>query len=92
MTDIQVVHNRDAQRFETNVDGHVAVLLYRVEDGRMVFTSTQVPRAIEGRGIGSALTRAGLAYAREQSLTVVPVCSFVRAYIERHPEYESLVE
>ena len=90
MADIEIVHNVDASRFETGVDGLMAVLLYRLQDSRIVFVSTQVPPPLEGRGIGSALAHAGLEYAREQSLAVVPQCPFVRAYIEKNPEYKPL--
>lgn len=90
MTDYEIIHNEQENRFEITADGQLARLLYRIDAGRIVFTSTQTPPALEGRGIGSALARAGLDYAREHSLTVVPQCSFIRAYIERHPEYQSL--
>ena len=95
MTDYDVIHNEPENRFEITVDGELARLLYRIDAdrptrGRIIFTSTQTPPALEGRGIGSALARAGLDYARAHSLTVVPQCSFIRAYIERHPEYQSL--
>jgi predicted GNAT family acetyltransferase len=53
----------------------------------MLFLHMGVPPALEGRGIGSALVRAGLSYAREQGYHIVPLCSFVAAYLRRHPEY-----
>ncbi len=59
--------------------------------GQIVFTHTGVPPALEGRGIGSALAKTGLEYARANNLEVVPLCSFVRGYIERKPEYQDLV-
>ena len=46
---------------------------------------------MEGHGNGSALARAALDDARAQGLTVIPYCSFVRGYIEHHPEYRPLV-
>lgn len=92
MTEYEILHNEQDSRFQTTVEGHTARLLYRRDNGRIVFTSTQTPPPLEGRGIGSALARAGLDYARANSLTVVPQCPFVRAYIERHPEYQSLTE
>jgi predicted GNAT family acetyltransferase len=85
-----VEHNPGARRFETHVEGHLAQLNYMRQDGRIFFTYTGVPRPIEGRGIGSALVRAGLEYARREGLAVVPMCSFVRSFIERHPEYHDL--
>ena len=56
-----------------------------------MFTHTGVPTALEGRGIGSALAKAGLEYAQAEGLAVVPLCSFIRAYIDRKPEYQPLV-
>lgn len=91
MTDYQIEHNEKDNRFATTVDGEKAMLLYMRQPDRIVFVSTRVPPAIEGRGIGSALARAGLEYAREQSLAVVPQCPFVRVYIEKHPEYKPLL-
>ena len=48
-------------------------------------------RAVSRRGVGSRLIRAALDSARDQGLRVVPQCPFVRAFIERHPEYRDLV-
>lgn len=77
--------------FETNVDGHVAVLNYK-QDGRSItFLHTEVPQEIGGRGVGSALAKAGLEYAREQSLRVIPKCEFVASYLEKHPEFAHLL-
>ncbi|RMF40140.1 MAG: N-acetyltransferase, partial [Anaerolineae bacterium] len=56
------------------------------------FTHTGVPEAIGGRGIGSKLARAGLKYARQQGYRVRPLCWFVAGYIQRHPEYQDLLE
>jgi len=53
---------------------------------------TEVPDAIEGRGVGSALARTALNDARANGLTVVPSCPFVSAYIKRHPAYLDIVD
>jgi uncharacterized protein len=54
-------------------------------------TNTGVPEELAGRGIGSALANAGLKYAREQGLQVIPKCESVASYIEKHPEFSDLV-
>ena len=51
---------------------------------------TEVPKELEGRGIGSALIRGVLDTARSQGLTVNALCPFAKGYIERHPEYADL--
>ena len=90
VSEYHVEHNEKDSRFETTVDGENAVLLYRREGDRIIYFSTRVPPAIERRGIGGALARAALDYARENSLTVVPQCPFVRVFIEKNPEYKPL--
>ncbi|MHC9419579.1 GNAT family N-acetyltransferase [Sphingomonas citri] len=83
--------NRSEQEFELSVGGERAVAAYQLEGDTIVFTHTLVPPAIEGRGVGSRLIRAALDSARDQGLRVVPQCPFVRAFIERHPEYRDLL-
>src|SRR3546814_14577469 len=82
--------NRAEQEFELDVDGHRAIAAYQREGGKIVFTHTEVSKAIEGRGVASKLIRAALDAARDERLKVVAQCEFVAAYIERHPEYRDL--
>ncbi len=89
---LTVVHRPDARRFEILVGGNAAILEYAVSEGRMHFLHTEVPVALEGRGLGSQLARAGLEYAKHENLKVVPECSFIRGYVDRHPEYAPLVD
>jgi predicted GNAT family acetyltransferase len=88
---IQVSDNTAENRFEAHVGGNTAFLVYRRMPGRLVLVHTAVPTEFEGHGIGSKLVRAGIEFAREQGLTVVPVCRFVIDYIRRHQEYVDLV-
>ncbi len=87
---IDISHNQAQRRFETEVEGHLAYADYEMDGEVMHFTSTQVPEAIGGRGIAGRLVRTGMDYAREHGHDVVPACSYVAAWLERHPEYEDL--
>ena len=89
--DIKVENNRSAKRFEINADNALAVLEYGLEGSTLTLVHTGVPTALEGQGIGSKLAKAALEFAREKDLTVVPLCPFVRSYIERHKEYQGLL-
>jgi len=89
---LEVRQNISANRFEVQVENHIAVLNYSQHGNIITFTHTGVPAELEGRGIGSQLAHAGLEYARENTFKVVPLCWFVAGYIERHPEYQSLVK
>lgn len=81
-----VKHNVAARRFETTVDGQRAELVYHREAERVFLDHTGVPPPIEGRGIGSALVRAAVTEAIAREYTIVPLCWFVRGWLERHPE------
>jgi predicted GNAT family acetyltransferase len=83
--------NTALARFELEAGGATAVSYYRLSPGVMTFTHTEVPRELEGRGIGSALVRGALEAAREQGLKVSPRCSFVAHYIATHPEFQDLL-
>jgi hypothetical protein len=87
----EVRHDEARGRFELEEDGETGFLTYEQRDGVITFTHTIVPPELEGRGIGSRIVKAGLAFARDEGLKVVPQCSFVRTYIERHPEHEDLL-
>ncbi len=89
---LPIAHDADARRFTVEVDGHLAELVYRLEDARLVIEHTGVPNAIGGRGIAGFLVRAALDHARARGLRVVPACSYSAEYIRRHPQYAGLVD
>ena len=87
-----VVDVPDRGRFEVRLgDRVVGLASYHVENGTMTLPHTEVDPSVGGRGLGSALVAGVLAAARERGLTVLPYCSFVRHYIQQHPEYVDLV-
>jgi predicted GNAT family acetyltransferase len=88
---IDVVDDPEAQQFEARVEGHLAFAEYRLIKGAIRFTHTEVPEALGGRGIGSALIQAGLKAARERELKVMPVCPFFAAWFGKHPEDRDLL-
>ena len=83
-------HEPDQQRF-TLPTKPVSVLDYTLSGGRVVFTHTGVPPAYQGQGLAARLVEAGLQWAQGQGLKVVPACSYVHVYIQRHPEWQNLV-
>ena len=87
----QIEHRADPGRFQTVVESHLCVVDYELDGGVMAITHTEVPPALEGRGIAAALIRAALAHARETGLKVRPLCSYARVYMQRHPETATLL-
>jgi predicted GNAT family acetyltransferase len=96
MTDTRKPPNRDnaeRHRFEIDLgDGSFAFAEYNLIPGKIMFTHTEVPKAHEGKGLGSALIRFGLAEARARGLKVIPICPFFAAYMERHEEVQDLLD
>ena len=90
MTD--VVNNRTHHRYELVVDGHLAAAYYGIAGGVITFIHTEVPPELGGKGIGSKLIKGALDQVRADGLKVIAQCPFVKAYIEKHPEYADLLK
>ena len=88
---VTITHNEQAQRFETTIDGHIGYISYQEHADALVYDHTIVPPALGGKGVGSALVKHALNYARDHGKKVVPQCSFVASYIDTHPDYQDLV-
>ena len=82
--------NAERHRFELGLDGHTAFAEYRRADGVLTVMHTEVPKELNGRGIGSALVRGLLDIARAEGSKVKPLCPFVASYMDKHPEYADL--
>ena len=50
-----------------------------------------VPAAVEGQVIGRERGESTLEAPRERDARIIPACSFIVRYIQRHPEWESLL-
>jgi predicted GNAT family acetyltransferase len=90
--EIRVTDNPEEHRYEAWVGEDVRGFLdYHLQPGLMTIMHTEVDRAAEGKGVGSALAAGALDDIRRRGLSILVVCPFVRAYLRRHPEYADLV-
>lgn len=90
-SDITVHHRPEQHCFEAIVDGQRAVAEYQ-RQGRVVrMTHTEVPAALEGRGIAGALVLAAFHWIEQEGLQLDPICSYVQAYLARHPSWQRLL-
>lgn len=88
---VEVVDAVEEKRYEARIDGELAgFAAYIPADGMRVITHTEVDPAHEGKGVGSALTKFALDDLRTRGEKVMPICPFVVAYLQRHPEYADL--
>ena len=84
---MSVRHNEAESRYELDTPHGLAVAVYRQQGDSRLFTHTEVPPEDEGHGLGAQLVRAALDDTKAHGLRIVPACSFVVAFVRRHPEY-----
>lgn len=88
---MEIRHNPALSRFEAGSGSELAVCEYRRDGATWVLPHTFVPEALRGGGVAGALVKATLDHIRTEGGVVVPACSYVAAYIQRHPAYAPLL-
>lgn len=88
---IALNNNEALERFELEVDGHIAFITYEKTRGVLRLLHTESPQELAGRGVASALVEKTLLYIKEHNLKLQPLCPFVNAYIKRNTEWENYV-
>ena len=86
-----VRQNAALNRYEMDVAGGTALAFYRFSDGVMMFTHTEVPARLRGRGIGSQMMHGVLRDVSAKGLKVIPRCPFAANFIDGHPAYAGLL-
>jgi predicted GNAT family acetyltransferase len=90
--DLTISDAQAAGRYEAILDGQLAgVLEYVLKHERLALVHTGTMPGYEGRGVASALVRFALDDARRRGLRIIPICPYVRSYLERHPEDADIV-
>jgi hypothetical protein len=89
---VEIADAPERERYELSLDGEVAGFsAYRVRPELIAFVHTEVDERFQGRGLADRLIRFALEDARSRGLAVLPFCPFVKAFIERHPDFAELV-
>lgn len=92
MEDYTLIDNREKKQYDFHIDGYTPKIEYiNSETGEIYLTHTEVPVALEGKGIGSQLIKKALEDIKTQGLRLVPLCPFVAGYIQKNPEWRSIV-
>jgi predicted GNAT family acetyltransferase len=89
---LELVNNTTARQFELNVEGSTAIIEYKQTPSKMFLLHTEVPPQLEGRGVGTAIIEKALQFIEAHHYKLVPLCPFVLAYLQRHPEWKRLVD
>lgn len=92
MEDYTLIDNKEKKQYEFHIGEYMPKIEYiKSETGEIYLTHTEVPVALEGQGIGSQLIKKALEDIKSQGLRLVPLCPFVAGYIQKHPEWRSIV-
>jgi len=89
---IEVTDNPELHRYEAHFEDAVAgFIAYSIRNGRISLIHTEIENAYEGKGVASTLVKRALVMVRDSGLELLPVCPFVKSYVERHLQYLDLV-
>src|SRR4051812_16305864 len=89
--ELKLQANAASNRLELAVEGNIAFIEYKLSHETLFLIHTEVPPALEGKGIGSAIVEKALQYAKANGYKVVPICEFVQSYLKRHTEWNDIV-
>jgi len=87
---LEVTHNESEHTFEVWINGHLSKLDYIQDEKNFVIAHVGVYPEFRGQGVAGKIVEAGLEYARQNSLRVIPMCGYAAAYIRRNPQYMEL--
>lgn len=88
---LTVRDNQEARQYEVDLEGGMARVEYIKAGNRIYLTHTEVPKAFEGQGIARRLVHQVLENVQEQELSLIPLCPYVAAFIQRNPEWKTLL-
>lgn len=89
--EILLVVNEARRRFELTIDGLTSFIDFKQKGERLYLIHTEVPQELKGKGVAPAMLEKTLNYLEENKLKVVPVCSYVKMFLKRHPEWNRLL-
>jgi predicted GNAT family acetyltransferase len=87
---MNVIHDKNENKFYITVDNSECKLLYKIKDGHMDIYETFVPPAHRGGGMAEELVREAMEYARENNLKVKPTCPYIKVFFRKYSQYRDL--
>lgn len=86
------IDNQERKRFELHVDDIIAFVDYIINTkGAIYLTHTEVPKEAEGRGLAKELLENVFEEIEKRELELVPICPFVKVYLQRNPGWKRLL-
>ena len=86
----ELKHIAAEHRYVFDLGDDKAYIAYEEQPNAVVLTHTIVPEAYGGQGIAAELTEAVLADLKAKGRKIIPECSYIVRWIERHPAWEGM--
>jgi predicted GNAT family acetyltransferase len=92
---MQIQHENTAKggRFFLSENGKDMAEMVYVWAGaeRFIIDHTEVDPSLEGKGVGKALVAAGVEFARERGVKILPLCPYAKKVLTRSEEYQDVL-
>lgn len=80
-------------RYSTTINGHTGEMTYsRASPQLIIIDHTGVVDELRGKGVGQALAQHAVDEARKGGWKIIPLCPFMRAQSQRHPEWRDVIQ
>jgi predicted GNAT family acetyltransferase len=89
--DIPLIQNKEEEQFEMHINDSIALIAYQESGDNYMLIHTEVPEALEGKGVASILVLKTFNLIEAEGRKMIPMCAFVKSYLKRHPEWQRLV-
>ncbi|MGF1734861.1 GNAT family N-acetyltransferase [Photobacterium satsumensis] len=87
-----VAHDKDNQTYFVDlIDGYQAKVSYQISGNVLTLDHSSVPADLRGRGYASVMMEAVLSSIEQEGYTVIPKCSYVVHYMNKHNEWQHLL-
>ncbi|CAM4407225.1 GNAT family N-acetyltransferase [Vibrio agarivorans] len=87
-----LVNDKENREYQITLEGpYVALAKYSLDSNVMTIHSTRVPDEVQGKGYGKVMMEAILPDVEQHGYKVIPACSYVAHYINRHPQWQHLL-
>ena len=87
----QLKINAESHQLELEIQGSIAFIEYKLSGNTLFLIHTEVPLALQGKGVANAIVQKALQYSKDNNFKIVPVCPVVQHYLEKHKEWNQIV-
>ena len=80
--------------FFVELDGEIAAeMVYSMpSEDKMIIEHTEVDDVLRGKDVGYELVHAGVEYARQRGLKIIPLCPFAKKVFDKKPDWRDVLD